>query len=127
MSPRDRSPVMTLSPRRPSGQEHGNQMSPLHNLTLLQLEQTAGSPGQRRIVLDDVMLACNCLAMETQSTMFRPHSFCADIKTSGSLELFIYATFTNHVLQHSVTHSVTLHGLLFIAELLLFLNASTFQ
>ncbi len=48
MSPRDRSPVRTLSPRQPSGQDHGNQMSPLHNLTLLQLEQTAGSSGQRR-------------------------------------------------------------------------------
>ncbi len=36
MSPRDRSPVKTLSPRRPSGQDHGNQLSPLHNLTLLQ-------------------------------------------------------------------------------------------
>ncbi len=30
------------------GQDLGNQMSPLHNLTLLQLEQTAGSSGQRR-------------------------------------------------------------------------------
>ncbi len=28
---RDRSPVKTLSPRRPSWQDHGNQMSPLHN------------------------------------------------------------------------------------------------
>ncbi len=36
MSPRDRPPVKTSSPRRPSGQDHGNQMSPLHNLTLLQ-------------------------------------------------------------------------------------------
>ncbi len=38
MSPRDRSPLKTLSPRRPSGQVLRNQMSPLHNLTLLQLE-----------------------------------------------------------------------------------------
>ncbi len=38
MSPRDRSPVKTSSPRRPSGQDHGNQKNPLHNLTLLQLE-----------------------------------------------------------------------------------------
>ncbi len=48
MSPRDRSPLKTLSPRWPSGQDLGNQMSPLHNLTLLQLEQTAGLSGQRR-------------------------------------------------------------------------------
>ncbi len=32
MSPRDRSPVKTLSPRQPSGQDLGNQMSPLHKL-----------------------------------------------------------------------------------------------
>ncbi len=47
MSPRDRSPVKTSSPRRPSEQDHGKQMIPLHNLTLLQLEQTAGLSGQR--------------------------------------------------------------------------------
>ncbi len=29
-------PVKTLSPRRPSGQDHRNQMSHLHSLTLLQ-------------------------------------------------------------------------------------------
>ncbi len=45
MSPRDRSPVKTLSPRRPSGQDHGNQMSPLHNLIL---QQPAGSSGKKR-------------------------------------------------------------------------------
>ncbi len=38
MSPRDRSPLKTLSPRRPSGQDHWKQMSPVHNLTLQQLE-----------------------------------------------------------------------------------------
>ncbi len=32
MSPRDWSPVKTSSPGRPSGQDHGNQMSPLHKL-----------------------------------------------------------------------------------------------
>ncbi len=41
MSPRDRSPVRTLSPRQPSGKDPWNQVSP-YNLTLLQLEQTAG-------------------------------------------------------------------------------------
>ncbi len=46
MSPRDRSPVRTLSPRQPSGKDHWNQWSP-YKLTLLQLEQTAGSSGQR--------------------------------------------------------------------------------
>ncbi len=46
MSPRDRSPVRTPSPRPPSGKDHWNQLSP-YNLSLLQLEQTAGSPGQR--------------------------------------------------------------------------------
>ncbi len=30
MSPRHISPVKTLSPRRSLGQDHGNQMSPLH-------------------------------------------------------------------------------------------------
>ncbi len=45
MSPRDRSPVRTPSPRQPSGKEHWNQLSP-YNLTLLQLEQTSGSSGQ---------------------------------------------------------------------------------
>ncbi len=46
-SPRDRSPARTPSPRQPSGKDHWNQLSP-YNLTLLQLEQTAGSSGQRR-------------------------------------------------------------------------------
>ncbi len=47
MSPRDRSPVRTSSPRQLSGKDHWNQWSP-YNLTLLQLEQTTGSSGQRR-------------------------------------------------------------------------------
>ncbi len=37
MSPRDRSPVRTPSPRQPSGKDHWNQLSP-YNLTLQQLE-----------------------------------------------------------------------------------------
>ncbi len=36
MSSRDRSPVKTSSPGRPLGKDHGNQMTPLHNLTLQQ-------------------------------------------------------------------------------------------
>ncbi len=48
MSPRDRSPVRTSSPRQPSGKDHWNQWSP-YNLTLLQLEQTTGSSGQKEI------------------------------------------------------------------------------
>ncbi len=44
--PRDRSPVRTSSPRQPSGKDQWNQWSP-YNLTLLQLEQTTGSSGQR--------------------------------------------------------------------------------
>ncbi len=47
MSPRDRSPARTPSPRQSLGKDHWNQWSP-YNLTLLQLEQTAGSTGQRR-------------------------------------------------------------------------------
>ncbi len=43
----DTDPVKTWSPRRPSGQDHGNQMSLLHNLTLLQ-EQPTGLSGQMR-------------------------------------------------------------------------------
>ncbi len=46
MSPRDRFPVRTPSPRQPSGKDHWNQWSP-YNLTLLQLEQTTGLSGQR--------------------------------------------------------------------------------
>ncbi len=46
MSPRDRCPVRTSSPRQPSGKDHWNQWSP-YNLTLLQLEQTTGLSGQR--------------------------------------------------------------------------------
>ncbi len=46
MSPRDRSPVRTPSPRQPSRKDHWNQLSP-YNLTLLQLEQTTGSSGRR--------------------------------------------------------------------------------
>ncbi len=45
MSPRDRSPVRTSSPRQPSRKDHWNQWSP-YNLTLLLLEQTTGSSGQ---------------------------------------------------------------------------------
>ncbi len=48
MSPRDISPVRTPSPRQPLGKDNWNQLSP-YNLTLLQLEQTAGSSGQRGI------------------------------------------------------------------------------
>ncbi len=44
--PRDRSPVRTPSPSQPSGKDHWDQLSP-YNLTLLDLEQTAGSFGQR--------------------------------------------------------------------------------
>ncbi len=46
MSPRDRSPVRTSSPRQPSGKDQWDQWSP-YTLTLLQLEQTTGSSGQR--------------------------------------------------------------------------------
>ncbi len=46
MSPRDRSPVRTSSPRHPSGKDPWNQWNP-YNLTLLQLEQTTDSSGQR--------------------------------------------------------------------------------
>ncbi len=46
MSPRDRSPVRTLSPRQPSGKDHWNQWGS-YTLTLLQLEQTTVSSGQR--------------------------------------------------------------------------------
>ncbi len=52
MSPRDRSPVRTSSPRQPSGKDHWNQWSP-YNLTLLQLEQTTGSSGRRRTAPPD--------------------------------------------------------------------------
>ncbi len=47
MSPRDRSPVRTPSPRHPSGKDPWNQWT-TYTLTLLQLEQTAGSSGRRR-------------------------------------------------------------------------------
>ncbi len=46
MSPRDRSPVRTPSLRRPSGKDHWNQWT-TYNLTLLQLEETAGLSGRR--------------------------------------------------------------------------------
>ncbi len=46
LSPRDRSPARTASPRQSSGKYHWNQWS-LYNLYLLQLEQAAGSSGQR--------------------------------------------------------------------------------
>ncbi len=46
MSPRDRSPVRTLSPRHPSGKDPWNQWT-TYTLTLLQLEQTTDSSGRR--------------------------------------------------------------------------------
>ncbi len=46
MSPRDRSPVRTSSPRHPSGKDHWNQWT-TYTLTLLQLEQTTDSSGRR--------------------------------------------------------------------------------
>ncbi len=46
MSPRDRSPVRTLSPRHPSGKDPRNQWT-TYTLTLLQLEQTTDSSGRR--------------------------------------------------------------------------------
>ncbi len=76
MSPRDRSPVKTSSPRQPSGKEHWNQWCP-YNLTLLLLEQTTDSSGQRgtgtpteagfsqgfflRSVIDGVLVPCRSL------------------------------------------------------------------
>ncbi len=46
MSPRDRSPVRNSSPRHLLGKDHWNQWT-TYNLTLMQLEQTAGSSGRR--------------------------------------------------------------------------------
>ncbi len=46
MSPRDRCPVKTPSPRHPSGKDPWNQWT-TYTLTLLQLEQTTGSSGRR--------------------------------------------------------------------------------
>ncbi len=46
MSPRDRSPVRTSSPRHPSGKDPWNQWTTF-TLTLLQLEQTTDSSGRR--------------------------------------------------------------------------------
>ncbi len=45
MSPRDRSPVRTSSPRHPSGKDPWNQWT-TYTLTLLQLEQTTDSSGR---------------------------------------------------------------------------------
>ncbi len=59
MSSRDRSPVKISSPRQPSGKDHWNQWSP-YNLTLLQLEQTAGLSGQRAMFSD--VLFCFCFS-----------------------------------------------------------------
>ncbi len=75
MSTRDRSPVRTSSPRQPLGIDHWNQWSS-YNLTLLQLEQTTGSSGQRgtapqtepgfsqglflRSFTDGVLVPCRC-------------------------------------------------------------------
>ncbi len=46
MSPRDRSPVRTSSPRHPSGKDPWNQWT-TYTLTLLQLEQTTDLSGWR--------------------------------------------------------------------------------
>ncbi len=46
MSPRDRSPMRTSSPRHPSGKDPWNQRT-TYTLTLLQLEQTTDSSGRR--------------------------------------------------------------------------------
>ncbi len=46
MSPRDRSPVRTSSPRHPSGKDPWNQWT-TYTLTLLQLEQTTDLSGRR--------------------------------------------------------------------------------
>ncbi len=52
MSPRDWSPVKTSSPRQQSEQDQWNQMSPLHNLTLLQPRfKLLILSGQRRMTL----------------------------------------------------------------------------
>ncbi len=75
MSPRDKSPVWTSSPRQPSGKDHGNQWSPYTDFGR-QLEQTTGLSGQRgtdpstepgfsqgfflRSVTDGVLVPCRC-------------------------------------------------------------------
>ncbi len=45
------------SPRQPSGKDHWNHWSP-YNLTLLQLEQTTGSSGQRGTYFSDTLFSC---------------------------------------------------------------------
>ncbi len=47
MSPRDRSPVRTPSPRKPSGKDHWNQLSP-YNLTCCSWNKLLVSSGQWR-------------------------------------------------------------------------------
>ncbi len=87
------------------------------------------------IALGDVRLACSCSAMETYSTKLFPHSFCADINASGSLELFsngisrTVVTLTYHppTLWQSDTTLWLYMVFRFMTELLLFLNAPIFQ
>ncbi len=98
MSPRDRSPVRTSSPRHPSGKDPRNQWT-TYTLTLLQLEQTTGSSGQRgtgpptesgfsqgfflHSVTDGVFVPCRCrLWLAQLGTLHFQHNHrldCTDI------------------------------------------------
>ncbi len=87
MTPRDRSPVRTSSPRQPSGKDPWNQWT-TYTLTLLQLEQTTDSSGRRGIapptepgfsqgfflhsVTDGVWVPLACLVEDTSFPAISP-------------------------------------------------------
>ncbi len=130
MSPRDRSPVRTSSPRQPSGKDHWNQWT-AYTLTLLQLEQTTGSSGRRgtgpppdwawflsrfflRSVTDGVFVPCRCrLWLAQLGTLHFQHNHrldCTDIINWTKLDNAI-TKFNNeiHSAENWVLNPVILH------------------
>jgi len=129
MSPRDRSPVRTSSPRPPLGKDPWNQWT-TYTLTLLQLEQTTDSSGRRgtappdwawflprfflHSVTDGVFVPCRCrLWLAQLGTLHLQHNHrldCTDIINWTKLDNAI-SKFNNemHSADNWVLHPVILH------------------
>ncbi len=75
MSPRDRSPVRTPSPRQPSGKDHWNQWT-TYTLTLLQLEQTTGLSGQRGTAPRLSLVSCKVFFLRSVTDGVLVHYSC---------------------------------------------------
>ncbi len=97
--------IKSLSPRWPSGPDHGNQMSPLHNLTLLQ-------PRFKLLILSG----------QRRMTLFRhtisPSKYCkADVKPPSFISSWYKAALTQFALLKRNLHLIILFYSIFILSI----------